>query len=77
MAQKGLRMASLTQNAFLEKHKRGYRVQLEFAEYAVLKKNSKMQNPFVAKDASGKVLPTPNQIVRTLCKKFKGDLSLS
>jgi hypothetical protein len=80
-------MAKLTRNAFIEKHKHGTLVVLDFADARILKRQAttrtkqatkKVAKPQVkllrARDKDGKDLPTPNQIVQALAKAaLKGD----
>jgi hypothetical protein len=53
---------------FMEKHKKYYQVLFDFSEYYRAKKAAKAEGSGM--DATGKPVPTPNQIVRCTAKKF-------
>jgi hypothetical protein len=79
-------MAKLSRNAFIEKHKNGTLVGFDFADFrlrkkpsAAKKKPAKPHKPQykllrVAESSTGKILPTPSQIITALAKTRLGPL---
>jgi len=73
-------MAKLTRNAFIEKHKKGTLIGFDFADFrlrkkpaATKKKSARQPKPQfkllrVHERSTGKILPTPNQIIAALAK---------
>ena len=75
-------MAKLARNAFIEKHKQGTLVGFDFADFRVLKTSTRSAAKRPAKQpkkpqykllrthekATGKIFPTPNQIIAAMAK---------
>jgi hypothetical protein len=73
-------MAKLSRNAFIEKHKNSTLVGLDFADFRLQKRPAAAKKPLkkqakpqfkllrVTEPGTGKVLPTPSQIVTALAK---------
>jgi hypothetical protein len=67
-------MAQLSQNEFIAKHKTGFCLNLIFRDYHFeLQSRKKLKQTGKLRFRDGQELPTPNEVVRELMKKVKGD----